>query len=206
MTGRQPVRGGLRITSPLAISDREEEQIRDKWTAITDEVLNELEEKGFGVPAKPDFSPELLTHENLIGTSPEDYAKLYTEHLRWYNYAAPFMAQIKARLSGIRTALKDEETAIRDKMRETNKAAGRGKMTEQEIKDKVWLDPRYQDLLLQEEKYSQMKEVMSAQMDIMDRNMKLISRIEEERKVEFSGERRAGNMGRSPQQSRFRGR
>jgi len=195
----------MRIKEPVAMSDHEEKAIRNKWTAVIDDAKGELNTKGFFVPEKPDFSPELLTKDNLIGTSPEAYAKLYTEHLHWYNYAAPYMAEIRATLSGTKTALNDMETTIRDGIRRTS-ISKEDKLTVQELKDVVWLDPRYQELQLLHQKYEQMKDMMSAHMDIMDRNMKLISRIEEERKVEFSGERRSGNVGHSRPNDRFRGR
>lgn len=190
---RQPkYSGGIKIDRPVGVSDETEEKIVRRWTELFDEAADDIESRGFTIPNKPNFSAEPLSKENLIGTSSDEFADLYSRHLAWYQYAIPYMAEIRARILGFDTAVKDISRAIKKELRAMVET--RGKMTKEEIEDAVWDDARHKELQRDLLVWKQKKELLASHIDIMDRNMRLISRLVEERRVDDGGSRRESNV------------
>jgi hypothetical protein len=188
------VRGALNLDKTPGMSDKKEADITDKWLDVADEVGRELEGKGFHIPPKPDFSPDPVTAKALIGSSPEEYAEIYTSYLRWYNYATPLKAQVEAELLGYNAAIEELAVTTRQEVKALRPDKGAGKAAEKEIKEAVEENPSIRELKFRRLKWQEMLIRIDAQLKIISKNMAVISRVQEERQTEFTGERRDSNV------------
>lgn len=178
MTGQRfPVPGGLRVPKTVGIPQNTQENIHGRWTTSP---LVEQAVAAAGLPydeTPPHAYPGTLTAEQLTTIDPGEYTALFTEHLAWYNYLVPIVARVKSHLLEVRNEKKDIDVHIRTEERRRNgMRAKQDKLTESEIADSVWSDPRYNDLVLAEQKLDQQKLEYEARLDCISRNLQVISR------------------------------
>lgn len=208
MSERQPVRGGMRITEPMTVSGPEERDVTRKWLGTVDEAKRFVRTKGFINPKQPGEQPVEISADMLIGSTPEQYAEIFVTYLRWYNYTTPIKAEIESTLLGISNGMEDLVLEIRSTLRTANEDS-LVKLSDKELKERIEEDVRIRALKLEQQRQKQMLELIDSQLKVISKNMSVVSRLQEERKVEFTGERRDSNIRRpqpqGEQHTRFRG-
>lgn len=172
-----PAGGGLRLPKTVGMEAPAQQAIHNKWT--TSPVV-EQEVAAAGLPydeTPPCAYPGTLTAEQLTTIDPSEYTQLYSEHLGWYNYLAPIVARIKSHLLEVRNEKKEIDVHISTGERKRNTVRAKGdKLTAGEIEDAVWMDPRYNELVIIEQKLEQQKLEFEARLDCVHRNLQVLSR------------------------------
>lgn len=204
---REPARtgGGLRLQAPPVVSEKKEIDITKKWTSTYDRVEEKMEGLGFEEPSQPNHSPDAITAKMLIDSTPEKFAELLTQRLAWYTYTTPLMAEVEARLLGYHNAIEEITVTVRaglKSMRADKETPF--KMTDKEIKEHVEEDLRIRNLKFEMQEWQQLKIRIEAQLKIISKNMQVISRMQNERNNELSGEKRDHNIRNSERHRRFR--
>lgn len=186
----------------VAGSDEDRTRAKTKFSTI-DEIEKKLARMGFSVQEEPPTEPmPRVTAEHLTTTNSREYTTMYAHQLAWLNYAGPLLAKIRATLLEINAAMTQIETTIRKDIRARQADLSRSeKLTEQDIADRVWLDPDYQEMVIQKQKNDQQRMILEKIVEGMEQNMKVISRQVELRKIELGGIPTETNLparGRSP--------
>jgi len=201
-------KGGLRLQSKAGMTDQEKEDLQASWNTI--DTQERVLEKKYGFPReldRPPFDRPTLTAEQLTATSNQDYTTLYAQHLAWFNYTSPLLAKTKARLIQKKNELLDIERTTRKRLREANRLLPKDeRLNEKDIEDEIWSDPRYKELIREEQRQTQTRIELESYLEIMENNLRVISRQVELRKIEMEGAHRENAMpfrGNSAVQNRF---
>jgi len=184
---RQPVTGGLSIPKNVGVGETEQQKIHSTWDTI-DKVEAELGMDGFIPMTTPEFECPQVTEEELTTEDSKSYTQTFARQFAWFNYSSQVLARVTVRLLQV----ENEQAIIASKMRDGFKERirnGAPKMTVEEMKDQINLDPRYQELMLQAQIYQQKKTVLSAFAEGIERGLKVISRQVEIRKGEIEQSR-----------------
>jgi hypothetical protein len=191
---REPQTGGLQLPKDIGISDTEVQVIAGRWNTVGD-VDARLKRFGIHENQEPDVVCPIVTAEELVNPDLQRYTIVYAAQLRWYNYAVRLHADIKAALLGVQNEMSDIESAKRIHFRQRDEGKkDKDKMSATEMKDLINMDPVYRELRVQEQHFSQQNLKMSAWVESLDRNLKVVSRQIENRKAEAAGGMREGNM------------
>jgi hypothetical protein len=194
MTQREPQTGGLHLPKDIGVSDSEAQTIAHRWSTIG-AVDARLKKFGIHDNMEPDIICPIVSAEELTNPDIQRYTVVYAAQLRWYNYAVRLHADIKAVLLGVENEMADIESAKRIHFRQLDEGKkDKDKMSATEMKDLILQDPRYRELRLEEQHLSQQHLKMSAWVESLDRNLKVVSRQIENRRAEASGGSREGNM------------
>lgn len=184
----------LQLPTSVGLSDLEKQSLKLRWNTI-DAVEEKLEIMGFSPDLQPVYSRPTITAEQLTTTINQDYTVLYAQHLAWYNYTTPVLARTKARLLGYQNELTNIETRIRKDLRKKNRELARDdKLNEKDIETEIWSDPDFLEVKREEQRYAQNKMEIEAYLDVMNNNLKVISRQIEIRKIEMGGVHQENNM------------
>ena len=199
-TGEPPGRGivarGLHLPDgALGVSASEQQAIRAKWNTL-EEIEEELAGKGLVAMERPPFEyPGAVTPDQLTTQNNQEYSTLYAQHLGWYNFVALTLARVKAMLLQINNEMDDIEVRIRKELKDQNKRLAKDeRFNEKDISDSVSSDQRYKELTLEKQRFDQKKLEYDAYLDNMDRNLKVISRQVEIRRLEHEGGKIEGAM------------
>ncbi len=191
---REPHTGGLHLPKDVGLSDTEAQTIYNRWNTV-EEVNARLKAFGIHDNQEPQIECPRVTAEELVNPDIKRYTIVYAAQLQWYNYAVRLHADIKAVLLGVQNEMSDIESAKRIHFRSVDEGKkDKDKMSATEMKDLINVDPRYRELRLQEQHFSQQNLKMSAWVESLDRNLKVVSRQIENRKAEAAGGVREGNM------------
>lgn len=203
---REPARsgGGLRLSKPPAVSEKEEVDITNKWLKTYDKVEKKMAQLGFSEPDKPENPSEAITAKMLIDSTPEQFAELLTQRLAWYTYTTPIMAELEARLLGYDNAIEELTVKVRADFKVLRENTPGLKMTDKEIKERVDEDPGIRDMKFQKQEWQQLKIRVEAQLKVISKDMSVVSRMQNERGNEMTGEKRDHNM--RQRHGRFQGR
>lgn len=164
------------------------------------ETLEDVEKflaaRGFVVPvAPPPYPQPEVSADQLTTDFNRDYTTLFAQQLGWVNYTGPILARVKAALIQLENAISDIETRIRIDLRAKNKLLSREeRLSEQDIADTIQQDPDHKILSIERQKFDQQRLLLDSFLDRMERNMKVISRQIELRKLEMGGEVHENNM------------
>ncbi len=190
----------------LGPSLSQQHQIQQVWDTIG-EVEKELAQRGLIPMNPPPFAyPGFITPDQLTQALNADYTTLYAQHLAWYNYTAQLLARVKAFLLGVANEMTDIETTIRKDLRDKNRELEREKKYSiDDIKDAVQLNDRYRSLAIRQQQFEQNKIEIDSHLDCMDRNLKVISRQVEIRRVEQEADRTESAMPHRGREVRYRG-
>ncbi len=183
----KPVARGLHLpTGALGVPASEQKSIHEQWNTL-DEVEAEIASKGLVAVDRPSFDyPGPVTPAQLTTTLNKDYSELYAYHLGWYNFVSITLARVKAMLLQLDNEMTDIETRIRKELKEKNRRiAKEERFNEKDITDATNQDQRYRELTLQKQRFDQKKIEYDAYLDCMDRNLRVISRQVEIRRIEM---------------------
>jgi hypothetical protein len=185
---RTPSTGGLATPVSLGVSMTELEAILEKFNTQPS-VDEDLKKMGLHKPSQPNTTLAEVTGEMLSTTDERAYTDMYANQLAWFNYLTPTLAEIISGLLQAENQMKLIDARIRKRLKETNKLRPKEeRLKEAEMDVEVLDDPIYQEALLEAQKLKQYKLSLEAISDIASRNMKVISRQIEIRRLALEGQ------------------
>ncbi len=191
---REPRTGGLHLPKDVGVSESTAKAIESAWSTIQ-RVDGYLKSVGIHQNEVPDVECPIVTAEALTDPDIKKYTVVFAAQLRWYNYTARLLADIRALILEVKNAMDDIETSKRIEFRKMNEGAPKAeKIDKQEMEDLIAQDPHYRALKLQFQELEQQRIKVDAWSDSLDRNLKTVSRQIENRKTENQGGNREGNM------------
>lgn len=181
--------GGLSIPSNLGVGETAEQSVHQEWTSL-DEQEEKLAFEGFSPMSTPDFGCPQITEEILTTSDNKLYTTVYAQQLAWFNYASQNLSRSVAEILQVTNEMDIIEARMRKGFRERMRVGGKeSKMTSEEMKDEILLNPRYTYLKLHHQQLSQYKIELAAYCDGIERGLKVISRQVEIRKMEIEQNR-----------------
>lgn len=197
MTQRAPqTSGGLQLPKDVGIGESVAKATEAAWSTI-ERVNARMTARGLDSNPDPDIECPIVTAEALLTPDITKYTTVYAAQLRWYNYVVVLLADVRAILLEVENAMEDLAAQRRIEFKERNKQVGKKSddwMSEQEMKDRILQDPTYKNLKQQQQLLEQERIKLDAKSDMLERNLKTISRQIENRKAEAAGGQREGNM------------
>jgi hypothetical protein len=187
---RQPfIGGGLALPSSVGIGETESQMVHQEWTSL-DEQEQKLAAEGFFPMDTPTFGCPQITEDVLTTADNKMYTTVYAQQLAWFNYASQNLSRSVAELLQVTNEMDIIEARMRKGFRERMRHGGKeAKMTAEEMKDEILLNPRYTYLKLHHQQLSQYKIELSAYCEGIERGLKVISRQVEIRKMEMEQSR-----------------
>ena len=145
--------------------------------------------------SKPIEAIPSVTAEMLSDADPRTYSAHYAQQLAWYNYLTPILAELKGDLLQAENTLEMIGARIKRGLYDQNKVVHKSeKMTADEIDVEIKNDPDYRDALIRVQELSQKKLLIDAAVSNVERNLKVVSRQVEIRKLEFDSSNREGGV------------
>lgn len=188
------VSGGLQTPTSIGISMTELEQILVKFDT-QGSVEADLKTMGLTEPPKPLFELPEITPEMLSTTDDREYTTVYAQQLSWQNYVSPILAKVTSGLLQAENQMKLVGARIKKRLREQNKLRTKeDKLKEDDIEVEVLNDPIYQEAMLEAQKLKQYKLSLETCHEIAGRNMRVISRQIEIRKLSVEEQQRENNL------------
>jgi hypothetical protein len=166
--------------------------IQQKWDTV-DEVEAEILKKGLVNHAQPQFMCPELTADSLTTTDSRSYTETYVHLLSWFTYSSEILAQVQARIVQYDNML--EILAAEHRKAERQRTPhGAKPPTVEERKDLLLLNPDYQEVLHKLQRYQQSKITLTAQVDSIERSLRVISRQVEIRRLDQDQSRTGSNI------------
>ena len=191
---RQPQTGGLRLPKDVGVAASFAEAIEHAWSTIQ-KVNARMASRGLDENPEPDVECPVVTAELLISPGFVEYSTAFSAQLRWYNYVAVLLADVRSIILEIDNAQEDIASSKRLAFKAANELKAKNdRMSEKEMADHIFQDPHYKDLSLQKQILEQERIKLDARSDTLERNMKTISRQIENRKLEATGGARENNI------------
>jgi hypothetical protein len=178
---------------PIGVGAQEAQSIQARWDTADDSDRRVI---GTGLVdhPKPEFSCPDLDADTLTTPDSRSYTETYVHILAWFNYSNELLANVQARVLQYDNMLRVLTAQTRIRQREISAASGAKKMPEEEIQDLLYTNPEYQNILLELQRYKQLKLMMESKVDAIERSLKVISRQVEIRKLDIEQQKNANNM------------
>jgi len=177
---------------PNGIGEAMQQEIHSKWNTIDDALIYVLK-KGLAAMTPPHIAPPLIDPHLLASASPQQYSIMYGAFEAWTSYIAEDLAELSAYLLQCENEMEQIAVHIREKIRETAEKTNTKKPSEDSIKDRVRIDPRYEELLLSHQQAKQRHIILSERREKYSRGLRLLSR-----NLEIRGEAAGLNGPRRP--------
>lgn len=177
---------------PIGVGAQEAQSIQKRWDTASesdDRVIG----TGLADHRQPSFTCPDLDTETLTTPDSRTYTETYVRILSWFSYASELLANVQIRVVQYENMIRILTAQTRRRQREVVANGGK-KMTEEEMQDLLYTNPEYQDILLELQKYKQMKTLMEAKVESIERSLKVISRQVEIRKLDIEQQKNANNM------------
>ena len=183
---RNPTHGGLRLEAPASMSANEYDAVIAKWKDAEEWATQQVDQ----LLGPKDKRPKPLSGRELMTINPTEYSDVYTFRLGWCN-------EVRRHLTAVKVTFKRHEYTedeLERKIRHTNRSLSTTKLTAEEMKERVGLQPHHEQIELEKSKFEWLKIMLEQEYEEAEQNLKAMSRQVEVRKEEFSGERRDGNI------------
>ncbi len=178
-------------TLPIGAGTEIAQNVAQKWDTI-DEQMEEVHHKGFIWKDPPLCACPELTSEMLTTTDTKSYTETYTQLNAWFGYASETYALVQASILQFENMKDILEAEGRKVAREINE--GTKKPTVEELKDRMMLNPEYQDVLRKLQRFKQSKLLFSAKLESIERSLRVVSRQVEIRRLDQDQTRNGANM------------
>lgn len=184
-----------------AMGKRDVDKVTGKWNTY-DRVRNEMAKIGFRELDPPsDLKVPTLSPGDLENVQDNAYTSLYTRFVAWLSFGESHMGVLSAERREIRTAMRVLAAEIRKKAKSdfaaTRGPAGKAKSIDKtELSDLVLTDSSYQALLLRDQETSQKMEIIEHLLKGISRNVQLMSRNIEMKRLELQFTGQGGNLQR----------
>jgi len=195
---REPHIGGLRLKESVGTAESTAKEIEEKWSTA-DEVADRLRERGMPDPVVPPVTCPEVTAEMLLNPDPNEYARVYAAQNRWCNYVNRCISNVRAEIMQLTNEMDVIGAKHRSYLRGRNKDLPKTERASvSEMEDIVLQDPRYLELKFRHQKLEQERLQLEAWFDSLERNLRIISRQIENRKLDaLSGDREANIPGQT---------
>jgi hypothetical protein len=191
--------GGLNIPDAAGVGSRLEQELHNIWDTF-DLMELKLTQDGFEPMEKPNYNRPTLAPGMLASANGHQITELHEKFGAWHSYAANLLSRIRAATTQVDNEMTVLAIRLRKGALEASKRAGnKKKPTAKEIEDDVKLDPRYQELMLEKQKYDQQRFIMDSHVESLTRELRIISRQVEIRRQDLeanTGGRGYGRPGR----------
>lgn len=188
--------GGISIPTAIGISTGELSGILQKFSTLK-AVEEHLLEMGFPRDgAMPKYTIPAVTAELLNEVDSKEYSTAYAHQLGWFTSVAPIMATVKSAYLQAQNQLDIVEATIKKGLYE-RRSHGANKMSEKEMEIHIITDPTYQDALLEVQQQKQHLNKIETYLEIIERNMRVLSRQIEMKRIDVEGHLRENNAGRT---------
>jgi hypothetical protein len=186
---RQPVTTGLTLPTNTGLGQTAEQAVHQQWDTL-EEQREKRASEGFSPMDQPDFGCPQVTEEVLTTADSKAYTATYAQQLAWFNYASQTLSRCVSELLQVDNEMDILEARMRKGFRERMKVGGKeAKMTAEEMRDEILLEPRHAYLMLRKQQLSQYKVELGAYTEGIERGLKVISRQVEIRKMEIEQSR-----------------
>lgn len=189
---------GLRKPSnkDLAIGASTIEETINTWS--TDQQVRHDLESSYGVSFKyqPPSAPEpSIVAADLTKPDSTGYTELYVNVNNWWAFYAEVLASIRVDVKQFQNTLDLLEAQARDELRKQNKNLNReDRLSQKEIDDAILTNPALMEVRLKLQKAEQQQMLLAARVETYERNLKLISRQVEIRRLDHEQTMVGGNM------------
>lgn len=176
----------------LGLGQAVEREVTDYWNTI-DDVMIEVMKEGFKIMDMPAYGCPHLDPSILTNISPDKYAVITLQLESWQSYTESTMAAIRGGILECENEISDLEAAMRTGIRQEAKQTGEKKPAEDVIKDTVLCNPRRREVVHRHQMLKQKFELIESHYKKLGRELKILSRWIEMRKMEMTPP--AGNPG-----------
>lgn len=184
--------GGLYIPPGVGPGEQEISSMSNEWDTY-DMSEAYLIDKSIYEVDMPRHERPSITLEVLASPNSKSYTELYLKIEAWHNYVCNVMAEIKARMVGYENEQDDIALHIRNDFARAA-SSGTKKTSVATINDAIESNPRFRELKLEIQKWEQRKILLSARLNSLEHDLKLVSRQVEIRRQDIDAGRVGGNM------------
>ncbi len=188
----------LEIETPAGIGLRAEQALHTYWSTIHDVQLA-LWKDGFGEMQRPLQQIPQVTAQMLSSASSHDYSTWFMGLSGWQGYISYQINWIDAKLLECVNELEQLKARTRVRMRETPREKGDKKPTDEQVKDAILTNPRYNEVVKAQQELTQRKLLIEPVYEYVKTTLKLMSRSIEGRKLEMELGARGTGARRGPE-------
>ena len=186
---------GLRVPSAVGLGVAAHRAVEVEWDTL-ESAQAWLNGKGVSLAIKIPVMPEpTVTHVLLTGTDSAAYTEMYVGLNHWWGFYAEVLASVKVDLLQYENMIQVLEAQTRNQLREENNAKAKTeRMTAVEIADRVLLDPTIRPIRIEAQRAQQKATLIQAKLETVERNLKLVSRQVEIRRLDQEQSHTGANM------------
>jgi hypothetical protein len=173
MTG--PIQG-LKLPNllPTGVGQSKKDSIRQFFNTA-DDMEDQFRNHGFTEIPQPQVACPQLTEADVTNPDSTEFTATYVSLLAWYTYCGELSAKVQARLIQYQNGLDVIAAETRNTARLQHES-GAKKLTVEEMKDRLLLNAEYREVLLEQQKYEQLRKLLDQRLESIDRSMKVVSR------------------------------
>jgi len=175
---------GLNIDGSVGLGERLQEELHNVWDTFDDSELK-LTQLGFPPVNKPGSARPHIEPGTLNRLNGAQLTEIFEQVGAWQDYATNLLSRFRGYLQQIDNEKKVLTARLRQGAIQAAMQSGEKKPPEKEIEQNVLLDPRYQELMQEEQKVEQQRFQMEGHVDSLNRQLKLVSRQVEIRRQEL---------------------
>jgi hypothetical protein len=199
----------LRLGRPLGIGELRKEQVTKDWNTY-DAITTELEQQGLGtihIPTGDNATYPILTEEMLNTIDPKTYSSHFVKFSSWMTYLSEIRSHVDAQILQNENISDHISAENRRRLRDANRLSTKtDKLTVQEMDDAILLMPEKQEVIHKLQELIQRKLIVTAQLDAVDRSLRVLSRQIEVRRLDMEHVRIESNTPRREPSSRWESR
>ena len=185
--------GGLKAPNVVGLGANEQQKIHSEWNTF-DNVQIELMREGVMPVDKPTVACQRLTAEQLTTLDDKRYAETYAHICSWFGYISDLLARTRGAILEVENEMKYVWASLRAGAIQAAEMRQEKKPADKEIEMTILLDPSYKQLKLSSQNLDQRKLVLEAQADLLEKDLKMVSRQVELRKMEREREKIGDGM------------
>lgn len=184
----------------LGLSDDGEKVINTKWNTIAT-ALTQMARMGISYESDPPDVPFPDITPAAFSENSNEFVAIVTNCLVWTRYLKKQLGIIEAMIRQNKNEQEEIEATIRQNIRRMEDGSGK-KTAKEEMTDIIRLDPRYVELLQDEQLLAQSKKGVEDEISHLGAVRQTLSRSIELKKMEFEAARTASSAPRKFQKYR----
>lgn len=175
---------GLELQGNLGLGDHTLNEIHHVWDTIEAVRINMMK-MGFMPAQRPIYGCPRIDPKMLASAPPEVYATTYAQNIHWLSYASDNLAVVEGTLLQCKNEMELIENQIYKTTCSLAAANQEKKPSDKAIERGVMVDPRWQELLHIQQEMRQSKHFLESAKETCERNLAVLSRFVEFRKMEL---------------------
>lgn len=186
----------LETPESLGLPQSEQDIIHDQWNTF-ERVQHRIASEGFTPLPQPMYAcPGYLNVETLTAADTRTLSMEFAKYKAWRDFTSERLVYTQQILVQTRNELRAIELRVKREARKARKpGTAAKKMTKEEVLEEAKSDPRYEQLLIQEQEQEQLELMYTAKKSEFYDATRLISRVVELRKQDIETGQRGGNIG-----------